>query len=40
MVDKTWLIEGVAYLLAVNVPADVLAIDKLEVLVDKDLVVV
>ncbi len=32
--------EGVTYLLAVDVPADVLAVDKLEVPVDKNLVVV
>ncbi len=35
-VDETWLMKGVAYLLAVDVPARVLAADKLEVPVDKD----
>ncbi len=39
-VDKKLLIKGVAYLLVVNVPAGILAANKLEVLVDKDLIVV
>ncbi len=39
-VDQTWLMEWVAYWLAVDVPAGILAADKLEEPVDKDLIVV
>lgn len=40
LIDKTWLIEGVADILVVNIPESVLAVKKLEVPVDKDLIVV
>ncbi len=39
-VNKTWLMEGIVYLLVVDVPASVLATDKLEVLIYKDLIIV
>ncbi len=39
-VDKTWLMGGIAYLLAINMPIGILAVDKLEVPVDKNLVIV
>lgn len=35
LVNKTWLIEGVAGLIALNIPRDILVVDELDMLNNK-----
>ena len=40
LVDETWLLKAIAYLPIINVPTCVLAVEKLDMPVDKNLVIV